>query len=408
LLSSGILLRVFGIDRPEHGPALPPRFVRRQNPMHRETPRATAAPAPPAIPDRRQGPVPQPHQAQPGAAAEKPVEAPGIPGRTPCPAVPPGPPRHRAIRDKNPMHRQPVVQPSRPAVPEPQIAHQDPMHREVPPPPRSGPLRNGNPRGNPNAARRCGARTRAGCPCRAPALRGKARCRMHGGASTGPSTAEGLERLRAARTTHGHYAAPARAQRRFLLTFIRRAQVQYDAMRLADRLPQAARVRLLALPPELAMPPSLPHGEAPPSRAADRATMQAEAEALAPWKRAIEFARAARHMPSPPDAVQALEALFLALDPVPPPAAARPGLRPQQAHQDREQHQRRRLQHDPPAHQPVGARRVAAAAHHPHHAGEQHAQRGEHQQHDEKREEAFHPASIGVPPPFRTPGTHDG
>ena len=29
------------------------------------------------------------------------------------------------------------------------------------------------------------------------------RCRMHGGASTGPRTAEGLERIRAARTKHG-------------------------------------------------------------------------------------------------------------------------------------------------------------------------------------------------------------
>jgi hypothetical protein len=28
------------------------------------------------------------------------------------------------------------------------------------------------------------------------------RCRMHGGLSTGPRTAEGLERIRAARTTH--------------------------------------------------------------------------------------------------------------------------------------------------------------------------------------------------------------
>ena len=32
------------------------------------------------------------------------------------------------------------------------------------------------------ASPRCGAKTRAGTPCRAPAVRGKARCRMHGGA----------------------------------------------------------------------------------------------------------------------------------------------------------------------------------------------------------------------------------
>ena len=32
------------------------------------------------------------------------------------------------------------------------------------------------------ASRRCGARTRSGTPCQAPAVSGKARCRMHGGA----------------------------------------------------------------------------------------------------------------------------------------------------------------------------------------------------------------------------------
>ena len=36
-----------------------------------------------------------------------------------------------------------------------------------------------------NQARRCGARTRDGSPCRSPAVRGKRRCRMHG-AHAGP------------------------------------------------------------------------------------------------------------------------------------------------------------------------------------------------------------------------------
>jgi hypothetical protein len=36
-----------------------------------------------------------------------------------------------------------------------------------------------------HCAPRCGARTRSGNPCRAPAIRGKARCRMHGGKSPG-------------------------------------------------------------------------------------------------------------------------------------------------------------------------------------------------------------------------------
>ena len=80
------------------------------------------------------------------------------------------------------------------------------MHPETRSP---GPLRNGNPRGNPNLAPRCGARTRGGCPCRAPAM-ANGRCRMHGGRSTGPRTAEGLARIRAARTKHGAYSAAMR------------------------------------------------------------------------------------------------------------------------------------------------------------------------------------------------------
>jgi len=42
---------------------------------------------------------------------------------------------------------------------------------------------------------RCGARTRKGLPCRAKALPGKARCKFHGGASTGPRTPEGKARI---------------------------------------------------------------------------------------------------------------------------------------------------------------------------------------------------------------------
>lgn len=44
---------------------------------------------------------------------------------------------------------------------------------------------------------RCGARTRAGGECQAPPVIGRRRCRMHGGASTGPRTVEGRARARA-------------------------------------------------------------------------------------------------------------------------------------------------------------------------------------------------------------------
>jgi hypothetical protein len=55
-------------------------------------------------------------------------------------------------------------------------------------------------------APRCGAKTRAGYSCQQPAMP-NGRCRMHGGPSTGPRTAEGLERIQKARTTHGRRTA---------------------------------------------------------------------------------------------------------------------------------------------------------------------------------------------------------
>ncbi|PJK28921.1 HGGxSTG domain-containing protein [Minwuia thermotolerans] len=44
----------------------------------------------------------------------------------------------------------------------------------------------------------CGARTRQGRPCRAKAVPGKRRCRLHGGLATGPRTPEGRARIAAA------------------------------------------------------------------------------------------------------------------------------------------------------------------------------------------------------------------
>ena len=62
---------------------------------------------------------------------------------------------------------------------------------------------------------RCGARTRASTPCKAPAM-ANGRCRMHGGASTGPRTPEGLQRIVQARTVHGAYGAEMRTLRRLM------------------------------------------------------------------------------------------------------------------------------------------------------------------------------------------------
>ena len=62
--------------------------------------------------------------------------------------------------------------------------------------------------------RPCGARTRAGSPCKNWTVRGNSRCRMHGGKSTGPRTPEGLERSRRANLKHGRYSTATLAERR--------------------------------------------------------------------------------------------------------------------------------------------------------------------------------------------------
>lgn len=55
----------------------------------------------------------------------------------------------------------------------------------------------------------CNAKTRAGKLCRAWAM-ANGRCRMHGGASTGPRTPEGVERIRQLRYKHGKYSVVAK------------------------------------------------------------------------------------------------------------------------------------------------------------------------------------------------------
>ncbi len=67
--------------------------------------------------------------------------------------------------------------------------------------------------------RRCGARTRSGEPCKKAAMKGRARCRNHGGCATGPRTEEGRARIAAAQTTHGRLTKEKRAEAK------RRAQV---------------------------------------------------------------------------------------------------------------------------------------------------------------------------------------
>ena len=146
-----------------------------------------------------------------------------------------------------------------------------------------------NPLGNPhlNLSPRCGARTRAGGPCQAPALRGRLRCRMHGGGSTGPRTEAGMARMRAARTVHGGYSAARRALDRHILTMARRTRLLTELAHWLDYLPPALAARLTEAR-EL-RPPACPAGGITPQQ--DKALLQSEREAQAPWRQALAEAR---------------------------------------------------------------------------------------------------------------------
>jgi hypothetical protein len=84
----------------------------------------------------------------------------------------------------------------------------------------SGWLKNGNPPGDFTKAARCGARTRRGGACQSPAMP-NARCRMHGGTSTGPKTPQGLERSRRANWKHGQYSAEAKQEQQLFRRLLR-------------------------------------------------------------------------------------------------------------------------------------------------------------------------------------------
>jgi hypothetical protein len=67
---------------------------------------------------------------------------------------------------------------------------------------------------------RCGARTRSGKPCQSPPVRGRKRCRMHGGAH-GSGAPRGP---RNGNYRHGRRTAEAIAVRRELMAFLREAR----------------------------------------------------------------------------------------------------------------------------------------------------------------------------------------
>jgi uncharacterized protein YjcR len=65
---------------------------------------------------------------------------------------------------------------------------------------------------------RCGAKTRSGKPCHSPAVNGKKRCRMHGGAEGSGAPKGNRNALK-----HGRYTRKAIEERRALRKFMREA-----------------------------------------------------------------------------------------------------------------------------------------------------------------------------------------
>lgn len=72
---------------------------------------------------------------------------------------------------------------------------------------------------------RCGAKTRRGAPCQAPAVKGKTRCRMHGGAH-GSGAPKGNQNA----LKHGAFTRETIAERRAMQDLIREASAFLDGI----------------------------------------------------------------------------------------------------------------------------------------------------------------------------------
>jgi hypothetical protein len=66
---------------------------------------------------------------------------------------------------------------------------------------------------------RCGARTRTGSPCRSPAVKGRQRCRMHGGTTGSGAPAGNRNALK-----HGRYTGEVLEFRRRMQELVREAR----------------------------------------------------------------------------------------------------------------------------------------------------------------------------------------
>ena len=74
--------------------------------------------------------------------------------------------------------------------------------------------------------KRCLAKTRRGTPCQNPAIRGRNRCKLHGGRSTGPKTEAGKARVVAAHWKHGRRSRAHVARVKEINAELRRAVLE--------------------------------------------------------------------------------------------------------------------------------------------------------------------------------------
>lgn len=70
---------------------------------------------------------------------------------------------------------------------------------------------------------RCGAKTRQGTPCQSPAVSGRKRCRMHGGAK-GSGAPKGNQNA----LKHGNYTADAQEFRRYVRNLLKSGKEMLD------------------------------------------------------------------------------------------------------------------------------------------------------------------------------------
>jgi hypothetical protein len=74
-------------------------------------------------------------------------------------------------------------------------------------------------------------------PCQNPAIKDRARCKLHGGRSTGPRTPEGKARAAAAHTKHGRRSKAHVEKIRYINAEIRRIT---NELRLGGFIPMGA------------------------------------------------------------------------------------------------------------------------------------------------------------------------